>query len=210
MSKAGKLYVNRIGNWHEKDGVFYSKPNVIDKPHLVAVYGTLRRGFNNHGLIRDANFLDSGHTVKEYAMICEGIPYVKSNHTEGKNIAVEVYAVSNEQFRDMDRLEGHPTWYTRKEVPITLDNGIVAQAWLYFNDTVDVENKPLYADYSSYRLPPQHHTSIFDSEEDSKEIDSSFDFIWDEQEKMWFSMDNEVYLTDQEYKDITNAQMVLF
>jgi gamma-glutamylcyclotransferase (GGCT)/AIG2-like uncharacterized protein YtfP len=213
-SKSGKMYVNRIGDWHEKDGVFYSKPNVLDKKHLVAVYGTLRKGFGNHRLMSTANLLDSGSTVDQYAMIAEGIPYVRSEVREdGHNIAVEVYAVDDSELLDMDRLENHPNWYTRKQVPIHLDNGLVVNAWLYFNDTVDVEGHTFYSDFEHYRKPmmqPLHRRSIFDELEEEKHYDYGYDFLWDDNEKMWFNLTTEQYLTDGEYKRITNEQLSLF
>ena len=217
MSKAGKVYVNRIGKWHEKDGVYYSKPNVIDKPHLIAVYGTLRKGFGNHGLLSDARLLDSGITIDQYAMVCEGIPYVASGHREdGNNLAVEVYAVNDETLKEVDRLENHPEWYQRKEIKVKLDNGVIATAWLYFNDTVDVEGMRFYGDFANYRKPSGsalYRGNIFDELEeydDATNGSTGYDFIWDKAENMWFNLTTEQYLTDEEYKEITSHQLTLF
>jgi len=217
MSKAGKLYVNRIGNWHERDGVYYSKPNVLDKPHLIAVYGTLRKGFDNHRLLQDARLLDSGITIEQYAMVCEGIPYVASGHREdASNIVVEVYAVDDKTLKEVDGLENHPDWYKRKEVDIKLDNGVIAKAWLYFNDTVDVEGMRFYDDFGKYRKPTTsslYRSSVFDEVEDYGSYHNSeagFDFIWDKGENMWFNRATDDYLTDEEYKEITSKQLTLF
>ena len=214
QSKAGKWYVNRIGDWHEQDGVFYSKPNVLEKKHLVAVYGTLRKGFHNHHLMRSANLMDSGNTVDQYAMVAEGIPYVNSEaRVDGHNIAVEVYAVDDQELMDMDRLENHPNWYTRKQVPILLDNGLTVNAWLYFNDTVDVEGMTFYKDFEHYRKPQAPSLTrytIFDEIESEPEGEFGYDFLWDDNEKMWFNLTTEQYLTDGEYKRITNEQLSLF
>lgn len=214
QSKAGKMYVNRVGEWHERDGVYYSKPNVLDKPHLVAVYGTLRKGFGNHGLLQSARLLDAGNTVDQYAMVCEGIPYVGSEVREdGNNIAVEVYAVDDETFARLDDLERHPEWYTRQEIPIVLDNGMVVNAWLYFNDTVNYEGMQFYKDFENYRTPvgrTVYRSSIFDELEEVNGPDFGYDFLWDDNEKMWFNLTTEQYLTDAEYKEMTNAQLSLF
>lgn len=218
ITKAGKVYVNRVGEWHEKDGVLYSKPNVIDCPHLVAVYGTLRKGFNNHGLLASARFLGAGDTIGRYAMACDGIPYVSSEEREdGHNLHVEVYAVDDATLERLDSLEGHPDWYHRKEVPIKLDNGVVAHSYLYFNDTVDYEGKQFYRDYEMYRKPvgqSWYRPTIFDDlksgEEESVDQTFGYDFLWDENENMWFNLTTEQYLTDAEYKSMTNAQLSLF
>lgn len=214
QSKAGKIYVNRIGKWHEKDGVYYSKPNVLDCPNLVAVYGTLRKGFGNHGLLSAARLLDSGTTIDQYGMVCEGIPYVGSEVREdGNRIVVEVYAVDDETLARLDGLENHPEWYTRKQVPITLDNGVTVDAWLYFNDTVEYDGKKFYADYENYRTPvgrTHYRPTIFDEIEEVNGPEFGYDFLWDDTEKMWFNLTTEQYLTDAEYKELTNAQLSLF
>ena len=214
ITKAGKVYVNRVGTWHEKDGVYYSKPNVIEKPNLVAVYGTLRQGHGNHHLLSSANLVDAGSTVDQYAMVCEGIPYVGSeSRPDGHNIAVEVYAVDDETLQRMDGLENHPEWYQRKKVPIHLDNGLVVTAWLYFNDTVEFEGKTFYKDFEHYRTPvgqSLYRPTIFDSQATSVDSSFGYDFLWDENEQMWFNLTTEQYLTDREYKEITNAQLSLF
>tara|TARA_R110002153_G_scaffold220015_1_gene372515 strand:+ start:11198 stop:12262 length:1065 start_codon:yes stop_codon:yes gene_type:complete len=218
ISKSGKVYVNRIGNWHEKGGVYYSKPNVLDCPHLVAVYGTLRKGFGNHRLLSSARLLGAGQTIEQYAMVAQGIPYVASGHREeGHNLRVEVYAVDDATLKQLDQLENHPEWYQRKEIKISLDNGIVVTSWLYFNDTVPIEDLPLLKDYADYREPTSpsvYSASIFDdyTEEDEGYYNSAtgYDFIWDKEEEMWFNITTEQYLSDEEYKEISNAQLTLF
>ena len=98
-------------------------------------------------------------------------------------------------------------------MPIHLDNGLVVNAWLYFNDTVDVEGHTFYSDFEHYRKPmmqPLHRRSIFDELEEEKHYDYGYDFLWDDNEKMWFNLTTEQYLTDGEYKRITNEQLSLF
>ena len=216
-SKSGKIYVNRIGNWHEKDGVYYSKPNVLDCPHLVAVYGTLRKGFGNHRLLNSARLVGTGQTIEQYAMVAQGIPYVASGHREdGNNIRVEVYAVDDATLERMDQLENHPDWYKRKEIKVQLDNGIIATSWLYFNDTVDLQDLKFLKDFGDYREPASktlEPINIFDDLDAYDEYHNSstgYDFIWDKEENMWFNITTEEYLSDEQYKEISNAQLSLF
>jgi len=216
ISKSGKVYVNRIGHWHEQDGVYYSKPNVLDGKHLVAVYGTLRQGWNNNSLLSTATLVSTGSTREQFAMVCNGIPFVSSKPREdGHNIFVEVYAVDDHTLARLDRLENHPEWYTREKTRIELDNGLSVDAWLYFNDSAEYNGKTFYSDYSHYQrpiYPAVKAPTIFDDIKEELEHygDYGYDFLWDEREKLWFNLTTEQYLTDREYKELTSAQLSLF
>lgn len=91
--------------------------------HRVAVYGTLKKGFVNHGLLRKAKWLGAGVTTNSYVM---------KNH-EGRYpalmmtpeplrlpVMVEVYEVDDDTLKALDGLEGVPNLYTREEVTIEL------------------------------------------------------------------------------------------
>lgn len=138
-----------LGIW--EDGVWYSNdyhlkdegwcragtctttPNPLkEKEYLVFVYGTLKRGYsNNFRLLKDAVFLGKAKTKDKYTMIGKGMafPYVLEKNNElGKNIVGEVYAVSEEELRKLDRLEGVPTHYKRTVVDcIYLDDNTIEQ-----------------------------------------------------------------------------------
>jgi gamma-glutamylcyclotransferase (GGCT)/AIG2-like uncharacterized protein YtfP len=51
--------------------------------------------------------------------------------TGQKKLVVEVFAVSPEVLARLDQLEGHPSFYERKEIPITFSSGEVTKAWVY-------------------------------------------------------------------------------
>ena len=222
ITKAGKVYVNKVGEWHKQDGVYYSKRNVLDKPNLVAVYGTLRKGYNNHHLLHSSNMLDIGSTMDDYRMICEGIPYVLPADGSGSRIRVEVYAVDDETLDRLDMLEGHPSWYRREQVPIMLDNGVSVNAWLYINADAENQDKGIYySDYEHYknRLPmfragePYGSSSIFDSEPEDDMFESA-DFIWDDNEQRWFNLKSNDYWTTEEknnyFRSFDPDQLSLF
>lgn len=134
--------------WVEHDGSLYSKENVL-RGHLVAVYGTLKKGycnFNNY-LTRN-NFLSSGVTVNQYPLIIEGLPYVVEAQGVGYNVNVDVMLVDDDELFELDCLEGHPNWYERKEVQIQTEDYGVITSWLYFNNTVDHVGKELHSTYT--------------------------------------------------------------
>lgn len=123
----------------------------LNFPQNVAVYGTLRSGYSNHGLISRGNTdtVGSGETVNLHTLTASGIPFVKKDGGKHK-VKVEVYQVNDKETMDrLDSLEGHPRWYRREQTPVELEDGSVVDAWLYFNEdegSVVVES----GDYSDY------------------------------------------------------------
>ena len=134
--------------WIENDKSFYSKENVLGG-HLVAVYGTLKKGHSNfNNYLTQSNFLSSGVTLEKYPFIIEGLPYVSSDEGNGLNVEVDVMLVDDDELFELDCLESHPNWYERKQVKIHTEDFGVVTAWLYFNDTVEYNGKELQSTYT--------------------------------------------------------------
>lgn len=118
--------------WHYRDGVWYSKDNVFEENYL-AVYGTLKRGNGNYNYyLSDSKFVGAGTTKDKYPLIVNGLPYLIDKEGFGHNVEVDVFKVSDEVLRDIDRLEGHPNWYNRRMIPIVVGNKTI-NCWVYFN-----------------------------------------------------------------------------
>lgn len=89
--------------------------------HLVFVYGTLKAGYGNHRLIQWARKV--WQTVLPFlAMTWFGFPQVSFDitGTSNKKIIGEVYEIDDAQLANCDALEGHPSFYTRIEMPTDL------------------------------------------------------------------------------------------
>jgi len=146
--------------WTKKDGTWYSKDNVL-QDNLVAVYGTLKKGFGNNYLLRNSTFIGKGVTKKKFPMVASGIPYVLKEEGKGHFIDIELYAVSDTTLKDLDSLEGHPTWYKR-EVTDVLVKGKTYSAWLYFNPKEKINGRPLLKSFErpkpTYYEPKQIFT----------------------------------------------------
>lgn len=85
----------------------------------VFVYGTLKRGHANHGLLKDATFLKEGEVNGSIYDLNGGIPgLVRANEETKERVHGEVFMVNDEQLARLDRLEGHPGLYKREQVPV--------------------------------------------------------------------------------------------
>jgi gamma-glutamylcyclotransferase (GGCT)/AIG2-like uncharacterized protein YtfP len=105
----------------------------VDRHHLIFVYGTLRKGHGNHHLLKDAHWYGVGRTEEQYALyLVSGYPYVNGKESRYPIIG-ELYGVDDATLATLDRLEGHPRYYERREVAVTVD-GERYSAWMYFHD----------------------------------------------------------------------------
>lgn len=123
----------------------------MEFPVKLAVYGTLRSGFGNHGLISSGNTspVGIGKTVGLHTLTASGIPFVLKDGGDHR-VVVEVFEVNDQEtLRRLDGLEGHPRWYCREIEQVELEDGTIVDAWLYFNkeQAGTVITSGDYADY---------------------------------------------------------------
>jgi gamma-glutamylcyclotransferase (GGCT)/AIG2-like uncharacterized protein YtfP len=97
---------------------------------LVAVYGTLKKGFGNHGYLRGQKFLGKAVSRDRFILGHGGYPAVVPS-SRGAKIVVEIYDVSPSTLLNLDSLEGYPVHYDRSKFDFLL-NGKLVKAWLYF------------------------------------------------------------------------------
>lgn len=120
------------GDWIQRDGVWYSKENVLES-HLVAVYGTLKKGNSNYWhYLAGSSYVGSGVTKDKYPLLIQGLPYLVDKQGTGHNVDVDVFKVADSKLAELDRLEGHPTWYKRRQIDIKV-KGKTMSCWIYFN-----------------------------------------------------------------------------
>ena len=100
--------------------------------NLVFVYGTLKKGFVNHRLLEKANFLGEAYLPRTKMIHLGAYPAVIAGGT--KEVMGEMYQIDDTTLARLDRLEGHPSFYERRQVKVfsvlpTVDTFI---AWCYF------------------------------------------------------------------------------
>lgn len=93
--------------------------------HFVFVYGTLKRGYGNHGLLQNHGSTYCGTVLTEPAYLLyasgggTGIPFmVAATPPKGISIRGEVYLVDDATLASLDQLEGHPDFYVRTEIKL--------------------------------------------------------------------------------------------
>lgn len=132
--------------WIQKDGVWYSKDNVLED-NLVAVYGTLKKGYSNYySYLTSAKYVAKGKTKEKYPLIISGLPYLIEDIGKGHNVEVDVFKVSDSKLKDLDLLEGHPNWYRRKQVDIVVGKKTLS-CWIYFNIKEKATNQVFHKSY---------------------------------------------------------------
>ncbi|XP_014487478.1 PREDICTED: putative gamma-glutamylcyclotransferase CG2811 isoform X2 [Dinoponera quadriceps] len=165
--------------------------NLFKNPlHRVFVYGTLKRGEPNHGIIKDvtngyAKFLGIGKTTISYPLVIAtkyNIPFLLKKSNVGNHVQGEIYDVDSAMLRRLDELEEHPTFYERTEEEVLLtpearlrpgktfeEVGELTKAWIYFlpryNPTL-LEGSM----YASYSNNGKHGLKYCENNEDSSSV----------------------------------------
>ena len=118
----------------------------------VGVYGTLREGEGNWSWALNKKPVFSGTVLLPgHAMsaLHGGFPGVKAVDRDTEQpFLIEVYEVDEEQFDNMDRLEGHPTFYKRKvfEIP-----GYEYPVWVYILQSPPTDSDIWIQDFVEYQ-----------------------------------------------------------
>lgn len=94
---------------------------------LVAVYGTLKRGYGNHRLLESSTLVDTD-VVNDYDLTFSGSigTFPVAMPGEGR-VHVEIYDIGDDEstLRRLDSLEGVP-WMYKRETVVTQDSRTVA------------------------------------------------------------------------------------
>ncbi len=98
---------------------------------LLAVYGTLRRGFHGHDILKNARFVWSGYTYLPYILVVKDcIPYlIPMDMGIPNRVFLEVYEVDKEILKIIDDYEDVSEIYIRVKIYIHP----IGFAWLYIS-----------------------------------------------------------------------------
>ncbi|WP_143320986.1 gamma-glutamylcyclotransferase family protein [Clostridium sp. HBUAS56010] len=87
--------------------------------------------------------------VENHRLLFKGVKdcaYATIEPEEGSHIPVLVWEINGEDERRLDRYEGYPKFYYKKELPV-LVNGETHNAMVYIMDERNPQNKPSYNYY---------------------------------------------------------------
>ncbi len=112
---------------------------------LVFVYGTLKRGFYNHGFLSSSVFVGVAATKDKYPMINveEYFPYLINDKNKGNYVKGEIFEINGETLLKLDVLEGYPSLYNRENIELKMDTHTVEATVYFLNRKID---------YSYYEL----------------------------------------------------------
>lgn len=128
---------------------------------FLFIYGSLKKGFDNHHIIEKATYISKAMTVDKFAMYKNkkgDYPYlVKNEHID--NINGEVYKINRKDLlRKIDEFEDSPNYYQREKIKIKTRSGIKTAYTYFSNSNMKIKNQksmnewkhPEKFDFNSY------------------------------------------------------------
>ena len=89
--------------------------------HRVFVYGSLKRGLDNHHLLNTAVFAGKASTAASFRMMDGPYPVLRHSDTDGWRVSGELYEVDDLTLKALDDLEGvDEHLYDRIEIEIVM------------------------------------------------------------------------------------------
>lgn len=173
-----------------RDGIWYSKSNVLQE-NVVAVYGTLKKGFSNYNnYLTKSIYVGKGETKYKYPLVINGLPYLVNRKGMGHNVDIDVFKVSDQVLKSLDQLEGHPQWYKREMIDVKLSDGSIIVCWVYFN-SIGINNSTEF--HKSYEQPRRPRVKSYERYEGYGYAVDLFDISPNKQE------DFETYIDDNDF-----------
>jgi len=112
------------------------------------VYGSLKKGFENHDILSDANYISQAKTLRKFAMYKEenhDYPYIIDDAQYGQNIDGEVYEITRQDLlQRVDEFEGAPTYFKHENIFVqTRTRRIKVKTYVLSSPRVPLNQKPL-------------------------------------------------------------------
>ena len=86
--------------------------------HYVFVYGSLKRKFCNHGVMQGAKFIGNATTKPKYQLLDLGRFPGLIECDNGLSVVGEVFSVSDDKLKQLDRFEGKGYLYDRMNIDL--------------------------------------------------------------------------------------------
>ena len=105
--------------------------------HNIFVYGSLKRGFNNHSLLADQRFVTIAETLPRYKLYALGsYPAMIVATKEGRSIEGEIWSVDSECLTRLDKLEdtAHGMYARMPILLLPPQNALPVEGYIYLLD----------------------------------------------------------------------------
>lgn len=122
----------------------------------VFVYGTLKKGYRNSSLLKDSTFISEAYVEGISLINTPGYPYAV-NGAPGSFAIGELYEIDQSTMESLDRLEGYPEHYQRKQINvydkprIFSDDKPIGKAWIYYIETDEDQLMHKYGTVAEWR-----------------------------------------------------------
>jgi gamma-glutamylaminecyclotransferase len=148
ISATGFYFISDTGFYFISDVGFV---NYDMENNYLFVYGTLKRGFNNHSLINHCEFIGSFISEDKFDVSGFGFPCAYPNE-KGKLLKGEIYKISDRDFISVDALESNGSLYQRELRKFKKNNKVI-EAWIYiiiepFGSNYKCDSNVINWDYS--------------------------------------------------------------
>ena len=111
----------------------------------VFVYGSLRKPLYNYKrfLSKCEHITTARISGFKLYELCSSYPGAVYTDSEDDVLTVEAFSVSRSKLRELDALEGHPTFYKRIKISVDLDEDQTIKGWIYCIPEKSVESCPV-------------------------------------------------------------------
>jgi gamma-glutamylcyclotransferase (GGCT)/AIG2-like uncharacterized protein YtfP len=117
----------------------HSGDSDLRPPELVFVYGTLKNGQSNHHLLAGCSFCGEARLPALALYNLGPFPMAIASNNPNTVLQGELYAVSDAQLAELDRLEGAPRLYERQQHRLSDGRAV----WVYVGRARQVRHVPL-------------------------------------------------------------------
>lgn len=112
------------------------------------VYGSLKRGFENHDILADANYISQAKTLRKFAMYKEenkDYPYIIDDVVFGRHIDGEIYEITRKDIlQKVDEFEGAPEYFRHENIFVkTRSRKIKVKTYILSSPKVPINQEPL-------------------------------------------------------------------
>lgn len=112
------------------------------------VYGSLKKGFDNHIILKEANYISKAKTLDKFAMYKDGdrnYPYIVKNELIGQAIEGELYQIRRKDIlKKIDDFEDAPRYFKHENIWIkTRSKKVKATTYVLSSSKSSLNQKPL-------------------------------------------------------------------